>query len=94
MCEPWKILLAYFLIVSAVSIGLTVHDKRAARRGGRRVRERTLLLWAAAGGSTAMLLAMLAVRHKTRRLKFMAGIPCILAVQGFAAWAFFRWAVP
>ena len=28
-----------------------------------------------------MLLAMLAVRHKTRRKKFMAGIPLIIAAQ-------------
>lgn len=81
MCTGWKIVFYYWAAVSLVAILLTVHDKRAARRGAWRVRERTLLLWALAGGSLAMWIAMLAIRHKTRRPKFMVGLPCILALQ-------------
>ncbi|MFT3952197.1 MAG: DUF1294 domain-containing protein [Oscillospiraceae bacterium] len=74
-------LFAYLCGISLFAAVLTVHDKRAAKKRHRRVRERTLLIVSAIGGSVAMLLTMLAVRHKTRHLKFMAGIPLIMVLQ-------------
>ena len=76
----------YFAAISLLAVILTVHDKRVARRQKPRVRERTLLLVALFGGAIAMLLAILAVRHKTRHAKFMAGLPMMIALQlGLAA---------
>lgn len=46
-----------------------------------RVPEGRLLLLAALGGSVAMLLTMLLIRHKTKKAKFMVGIPVIIALQ-------------
>ena len=43
--------------------------------------ERTLLLLAAAGGCTGALAGMLMFRHKTRKLKFMIGVPVIFVVE-------------
>jgi len=60
-------------------------DKSSAKKGRRRVKESTLLIVAALGGSLAMLLTMLAVRHKTKHAKFMVGIPVIIALQIAAA---------
>ena len=54
-------------------------------RGGWRVRESTLLIVSALGGSIAMLLTMLLIRHKTRKPKFMLGIPLIIILQIAAA---------
>jgi predicted MPP superfamily phosphohydrolase len=71
----------YLFAISLLAIVLTVRDKNAARSRTRRVKERTLLAVAILGGSAAMLPAMLAVRHKTRRAKFMVGLPLILAAQ-------------
>ena len=75
-------LLAYLLIISVIAVCVTVYDKWAAKkRPKERTRESTLLLLSALGGSVAMLLAMLAIRHKTKHIKFMLGIPLILILQ-------------
>ena len=74
--------LAYLLIISVISFAVTVYDKWAAvKRPQERTREGTLLLLSALGGSIAMLLTMLGIRHKTKHLKFMIGIPIIILLQ-------------
>ena len=76
------LLLAYELIISVVAVCVTVYDKWAAKkRPKERTRESTLLLLSALGGSIAMLLTMLAIRHKTKHIKFMLGIPLIIILQ-------------
>ncbi len=81
----WAIL-AYLAVVSLVSAGVTIADKLYAKRPGyRRVPESSLLLYAAFGGSVAMLLTMLLIRHKTKHVKFMLGIPLILLFQAVVA---------
>lgn len=56
-------------------------DKRCAVKGKWRVSERTLILFAAAGGSIGALLGMRVFRHKTRKNKFRFGVPVILILQ-------------
>lgn len=74
--------LAYLGIISVVSIVVCIYDKFAAKHATKhRTRERTLLLLSALGGSVAMLLCMLLIRHKTKHAKFMIGIPVILVLQ-------------
>ena len=73
--------IAYLAAVSLFAAGLALYDKRAAQKGSWRIRERTLLIVSALGGSAAMLTAMLIARHKTKRLKFMLGIPVTIALQ-------------
>ena len=79
--------------VSGLAVILTLYDKRAARRGARRVPERTLLLVCAFGGSAAMLATMRVVRHKTKHAKFMVGIPVMIAVQAALVAMFVWWGV-
>ena len=74
--------LAYLLIISVVAFAVTLYDKWAAvKRPQERTRESTLLLLSTLGGSMAMLLTMLGIRHKTKHLKFMIGIPIIIVLQ-------------
>ena len=73
--------LYYLIIINLIAASVTLFDKFRAVRSKRRVPERTLLLLAAFGGSPAMLTTMLLVRHKTRHLKFMLGIPVIMILQ-------------
>lgn len=76
-----KLLLCYLLIINAAGFLLMLVDKWKAKKNRWRVRESTLLLVAALGGSVGSLLGMYAFRHKTKHLKFTLGIPLILAGQ-------------
>ena len=71
-----------FAAVSLPAIVLTVYDKWAAKRRTKsRIPERVLLTVAGLGGSVAMLLIMLLIRHKTRHAKFMVGLPLMIFAQ-------------
>lgn len=76
--------IAYIAVVSVIAVIVTFTDKIKARYGAWRVRERTLFLISALGGSVAMYLTMLAIRHKTKHASFMLGIPLIIVVQVIA----------
>ncbi len=84
------ILLAYLILINIASAVITVYDKRCALKKRWRVRESTLLLLSALGGSVAMYLTMHAIRHKTRHIKFMLGIPIILILQLVAVYFIWR----
>ena len=73
--------LIYFAAVCVGSVLITVLDKIAAKRHAWRIPESTLLLLGALGGAPAMLLTMLLIRHKTRHLKFMLGLPLLILLQ-------------
>lgn len=75
-------LLGYLTLISLLSSGVTIADKsRSGRAGARRVPENTLMLLGALGGAASMLVTMLMIRHKTRHIKFMLGLPIILLFQ-------------
>ncbi len=76
-----KFLIFYFVFINVISAAACVYDKMQAKRGGWRVKESTLLLLSALGGSLSMLIAMKTVRHKTRHKKFTVGIPIIIILQ-------------
>ena len=80
---PLIIFLCYVAIISLVSVVVCVYDKKISKRNRVELRtpERTLLILSALGGSIAMLLTMLLIRHKTKHLKFMLGIPVIIVIQ-------------
>ena len=76
------IALGYLGVMSLISIIVCVYDKIAAKHNPKhRTRESTLLLLSALGGSVAMYLTMQLIRHKTKHLKFMVGIPVIIILQ-------------
>ena len=76
-----KLLLYYLLIINALSFLLMLVDKWKAKKNRWRIRESTLLIVAALGGSIGSLAGMYLFRHKTQHLKFTLGIPLILAAQ-------------
>ena len=80
-----KLLYCYLLIINAAGFLLMLADKWKAKKNRWRIRESTLLLVAALGGSLGSLAGMYLFRHKTLHLKFTLGIPLILAGQCIAA---------
>ena len=74
--------LIYLGAISIVSVIVCVYDKIAAKHNPKhRTRESTLLWLSALGGSVAMYLTMQLIRHKTKHIKFMLGIPVIIILQ-------------
>lgn len=85
------LLFFYLIIINILAMFFTVSDKLRAIKHKRRISEFTLMTIAALGGSITMLITMLIIRHKTRHLKFMLGIPVIILIQliiVFLIWRF------
>lgn len=73
--------LIFYAILAAVSVSLTVLDKRAAVKGKWRVPEATLMLLGLFGGALPMFVTMRTIRHKTKHMKFMVGLPLEMALH-------------
>lgn len=66
---PRWVLVAY-LVLSGIAFGLYASDKRAARSGGWRHSEKSLLLTGLLGGWPGALVAQNRLRHKSRKIGF------------------------
>jgi len=78
-------ILVYFAGISFISFNIILYDKRVAKKlRKRRVNEHAIFLLAILGGSLGIFLAMLVMNHKTRKARFMYGIPLIIIVQVIA----------
>lgn len=81
----------YLLLINAAAFVLMLVDKQKARKNKWRIRESTLLLSAALGGSIGALAGMYVFRHKTKHLKFTLGVPAMLIAQAaLAVWLWLR----
>ena len=79
----WLIFFAYIIVVSLCSIVVCVYDKKISKRNNVKLRipEKSLFIWSAIGGSVAMYITMQLMRHKTKHVSFMVGIPVIFVFQ-------------
>lgn len=75
------VLFWYFLGVNLLTYVLFFWDKLMAMRGGWRVPEKTLLMWAFLGGSPLAKVAQRLMRHKTRKEPFRSHLNRIILVQ-------------
>lgn len=83
--QKLTLIAAWFALISLIAVIATVADKIKAKRGKWRVPEATLMGISVLGGSVAMLVTMIMIRHKTKHMKFMVGIPIVIALQIAAA---------
>ena len=79
-----KYILIYLGVISLISVIVCVTDKLRAKKGKWRVKESTLFLISVLGGSLAMYVTMLTIRHKTLHKRFMIGVPLIIIMQAAA----------
>ncbi|SFM68419.1 DUF1294 domain-containing protein [Methanolobus profundi] len=75
------IFFAYLLLVNIVAFSLMGLDKNKAKKNKYRIPEKTLFMWAIAGGSIGSILGMQLFRHKTRHPSFQIGMPLILVIH-------------
>lgn len=80
-----RAIILYLLIINVSEFYLMYADKNKAIKGLWRIPEKTLLLVSAVGGSLGGVFGMYVFRHKTKKSKFVIGIPLILVLQIFVA---------
>ena len=72
--------LVYLAIVNLAAFIAYGRDKRRARKKRWRIPELTLIMFAAIGGGIGSLCGMFFWHHKTRKLKFLFCVPCLLVL--------------
>ncbi len=89
------ILAAYILIISLISVVVCIYDKKISKKNKveLRVPEKTLMLLSFLGGGVAMYITMQIIRHKTKHLKFMLGIPLIIALHAVLIYLLFHFGI-
>lgn len=85
---PLMIVLSVYVVMSVVTFIVFAWDKRAAERGRRRVPEARLHLLELLGGWPGGLIGQVALRHKHRKLKYMAvfWLIVVLHAAGWMLW--------
>ena len=76
-----RYLMYYLIIINIAAWIMYGLDKWKAKNGAWRISERALLLATLAGGSVGALAGMLLFRHKTRKPKFVVGVPVMLVIH-------------
>ena len=89
----YNFIFAYLIIINIFAVIITAADKIKAIGHKRRISEAALLIVSALGGGVAMYISMLIIRHKTRKLKFMLGIPLIIVCEIIAVWLVMNYVV-
>lgn len=77
------------VLINILTFTLYALDKRAARRGGWRVKESTLLFLSLLGGSPAALIASKVLHHKTIKRDFILRFWLVIIIQVTAVVFFF-----
>lgn len=79
-----------YAVLSVVTFVVFAHDKRAAKRGRRRVPERTLHALELACGWPGAILAMRLLRHKSAKRPYRAVLMAIITIH-VIAWGALAW---
>lgn len=74
-------ILVYLAAINLATFLAFADDKRRSERGEWRIPERSLLTYAAAGGSLGAVLGQQMLRHKTRKEPFRTHLRLLLAAQ-------------
>lgn len=89
-----KYLISYLVIINFISFLLVAIDKRKAIKKKYRVSEMTFFVFSFIGGSLGTLLGMFQFCHKTKKLKFLIGIPILLILNILILYLIKEWITP
>ena len=81
-----KAILIYLAAVNLWAFAIWGIDKWKARRGARRIRERTLLFAALVAGAPGAWLGVRIFRHKSSKRSFLWKLALVTAVNGVWIW--------
>ena len=76
-----EVLIVYLIFINIISLVAYAMDKHKAKKKKWRIPERNLLLVALLGGYVGALIGVFGLRHKSRHLKFVLGVPIIFALH-------------
>ena len=76
-----KNILIYLLMINLIGFGMMWSDKRRAKWGKWRIPEQTLFIVTALGGGIGTIAGMYTFRHKTKRMKFIIGLPLLVILE-------------
>jgi len=79
--DPIILALAFLVVINLTGFLLFAWDKHCARQRRWRVKESTLLLLAALGGSIGIVAGQKILRHKTRKQPFRSYLAAIVIMQ-------------
>lgn len=71
----------YLVFINVLAVVVCITDKARAKKGKRRIPEKTLFTISVLGGAFAMYIVMLRIRHKTHHKRFMITLPIIIVIQ-------------
>lgn len=76
-----NVFIIVFSILNVLSFVLMSIDKYRAIHKLWRIREKAFFILATIGGSAGILFGMYILRHKTRHMSFVIGMPAIFIIQ-------------
>lgn len=76
-----KNILIYLVIINLIAFLAMYIDKKRAKWGKWRIKESTLFTLVLLGGGIGGIAGMHTFRHKTKKMRFVIGLPAILIVE-------------
>lgn len=76
-----KNIIIYLIAMNLFGFLIMWIDKKKAQHSKWRIKENTLFIIAALGGSIGTIIGMYTFRHKTQKTKFILGFPAIIIIQ-------------
>ena len=74
-------IILYLISINVIAFLAMFIDKRKAKKGTRRIPEKTLFSLVALGGGIGGIAGMYTFRHKTKKARFVIGFPLILIFE-------------
>ncbi len=88
-----KYVVSYLIIINFISFILVAIDKRKAIKNKYRISEKIFFIFSFIGGSLGTLLGMFQFHHKTKKLKFLIGIPILLLFNILVLYLIKEWSI-